>query len=93
MHSKLPFAPKDPAKKDYKGKTLGQLSRLDNKYWFGIVKNFKAEPFKGRPPSAESVEFGEACEAARKHLEEGNTKERNAEADFHEDADGDRVPF
>ena len=69
MFAKLPFAPKDKTK-PYKGMTLGQLCRLDNKYWFGIVMNFKAEPFKGRPPSAESVKFGEACEAARKHLEE-----------------------
>lgn len=69
MFAKMPFSPKDQSK-PYKGMTLGQIARLDNKYWFGIVMNFKAEPFNGRPPSAESVKFGEACEAARKHLEE-----------------------
>ena len=70
MYAKLPFAPKDKSKKWYKGLTLGQLARLDNRYWFGTVKNFKAEPYNGRPPSAESVKFAEACEEARKHLEE-----------------------
>jgi hypothetical protein len=79
MFAKLPFAPKDTTK-PYKGMTLGQLSRIDNKYWFGIVKNFKAEPFKGRPPSAESVKFGEACEEARKHLEEENAYRGKPEA-------------
>lgn len=90
MFAKLPFAPKDTAK-PYKGMTLGQISRLDSKYWFGIVMNFKAKPFQGRPPSEESVKFGQACEAARKHLEEESTKERNAEADFHEEKDD--IPF
>jgi len=71
MFAKLPFAPKDKTK-PYKGLTLGQIARLDNKYWFGIVKNFEAKPFNGRPPSAESVKFGDACEAARKHLEEAS---------------------
>ena len=91
MFAKLPFAPKDPAKKDYKGKTLGQLSRLDNKYWFGIVKNFKAEPFKGRPPSAESVAFGEACEEAREHLEGSKEdKQRDMDSDHPDD---EKLPF
>ena len=90
MFAKLPFAPKDK-EKPYKGMTLGQIARLDSKYFYGIAMNFKAEPFKGRPPSEESVKFGEACEAAREHLEKGNSKERNAEADFHEDKDD--VPF
>jgi len=75
MLAELPFAPKDPEKKDYQGMTLGQLSRIDNKYWFGIVKNFKAEPFRGRPPSKEAVEFAAACDAARKHLEEAKRAE------------------
>jgi ribosomal protein L37AE/L43A len=74
MWAKLPFAPKDKAK-PYKGMTLGQIARLDSKYWFGIVMNFKAEPFKGRPPSAESVGFGEACEAAKQHLKEAAEEE------------------
>jgi len=75
MLAELPFAPKDPEKKDYQGMTLGQLSRIDSKYWFGIVKNFKAEPFRGRPPSKEAVEFAAACDAARKHLEEAKRAE------------------
>ena len=70
MYALLPFAPKDPAKKSYKGMSLGQLARIDNKYWFGIVKNFEATPFKGRPPSEESVKFAEACAEARAHLED-----------------------
>jgi hypothetical protein len=69
MFAKLPFAPKDKTK-PYRGMTLGQIARLDSKYFYGIAMNFKAEPFKGRPPSEESVKFGEACEEARKHLEE-----------------------
>ena len=77
MFATLPFAPKDK-EKPYKGMTLGQIARLDSKYFYGIAMNFKAEPFKGRPPSAESVAFGEACEAARKHLEKENTGERKA---------------
>jgi hypothetical protein len=81
MWAKLPFAPKDEAKKSYKGMTLGQLSRLDSKYWFGIVMNFEAKPFQGRPPSAESVKFAEACEAARKHLQEENTEKEAQDAD------------
>ena len=32
----------------YKGLPLGQDRRLDSKCWFGIVMNFKAEPFKGK---------------------------------------------
>lgn len=76
--AKLPFTPKDAAKKSYKGMTLGQIARLDSKYFYGIAMNFEAKPFNGRPPSAESVAFGEACEAARKHLEEG-TKQTDDE--------------
>lgn len=90
MFAKLPFAPKDAAKKDYKGKTLGQLSRLDSKYWYGIVINFKAEPFQGRPPSAESIAFGEACEAARKHLKQTADKENPSDE---EPGEEDDVPF
>ena len=70
MFAKLPFAPKDPTKKSYKGASLGQIARLDSKYFYGIAMNFEAKPFNGRPPSAESVAFGEACAAARKHLQE-----------------------
>jgi ssDNA-binding Zn-finger/Zn-ribbon topoisomerase 1 len=94
MYALLPFAPKDPAKKSYKGMSLGQLCRIDNPYWFGIVKNFEATPFKGRPPSEESVKFGEACAAARAHLE------RQKEEDPGEDPTGramspadDDIPF
>jgi len=94
MYALLPFAPKDPAKKSYKGMSLGQLCRIDNPYWFGIVKNFEATPFKGRPPSEESVKFGEACAAARAYLE------RQKEEDPGEDPTGramspadDDVPF
>jgi transcription elongation factor Elf1 len=92
MFAKLPFAPKDAAKKTYKGKTLGQLARLDNKYWFGVVKNFTAEPYQGRPPSAESVKFAAACEEARKHMDaEKTTTER--EAIDPKGPDNDDVPF
>ena len=89
MFAKLPFAPKDK-EKPYKGMTLGQIARLDNRYWFGIVSNFKAEPFKGRPPSAESVAFGEACEAARNHLEEGKDE---SEAKMTAQSKDDDIPF
>lgn len=85
MFAKLPFSPKDKDK-PYKGWTLGQIARLDNKYWFGIVKNFEAKPFNGRPPSAESVKFSEACEAARKHLE-------NEDSDSGIKADQDDVSY
>lgn len=91
MWAKLPFPPKDAAKKSYKGMTLGQLSRIDSKYWYGIVMNYKAEPYQGRPPSEQSVKFGEACEEARKHLEEGkDDKQRDMDSDSPEDED---VPF
>jgi hypothetical protein len=43
--------------------------------------NFEAKPFQGRPPSAESVKFAEACEAARKHLQEENTEKEAQDAD------------
>jgi ssDNA-binding Zn-finger/Zn-ribbon topoisomerase 1 len=82
MEAKLPFAPKDTTK-PYKGMTLGRISRLDSKYWFGVVMNYKAEPYMGRPPSAEAVKFGEACEAARQHLknEAGGGEGRGDEDD------------
>jgi hypothetical protein len=89
MFAKLPFAPKDKAK-PYKGLTLGQIARLDNRYWFGIVSNFKAEPFKGRPPSEESVKFGEACEEARKHLEEADTRPKHNQDGGDEES---QIPF
>lgn len=85
MFAKLPFAPKDKTK-PYKGMTLGQICRLDSKYWYGIVMNFKAEPFNDRPPSAESVKFGEACELARKHLKEASHSEGREEPDEDDDA-------
>jgi hypothetical protein len=81
MLARLPFAPKAEEKKRYKGMTLGQLSRLDSKYWFGIVMNYTAEPFQGRPPSQESVDFAAACEQARKHLDEANTEKESQDAD------------
>lgn len=92
--AKLPFAPKDPAKKSYKGMTLGQLGRIDNRYFFGIAMNFKAEPFNGRPPSAESVKFGEACEAARKYLESQKADApRKPSEDSRDHAEDDQIPF
>jgi hypothetical protein len=54
--------------------------------------NFKAEPFRGRPPSEDSVRFGEACELARKHLEEAADKSDRGEIDPRGD-DDDNVPF
>lgn len=96
MFAKLPFAPKDKTK-PYKGFTLGQIARLDSKYFYGIAMNFKAEPFKGKPPSAESVAFGEACEAARKHLEEGRPQVGDDENDDSSNramsAKDDDIPF
>lgn len=77
MWAKLPFAPKDAAKKDYKGKTLGQISRLDSRYFFGVVSNYKAEPYQGRPPSQISVDFADACEQAKAHIQKGNSDEEN----------------
>jgi ssDNA-binding Zn-finger/Zn-ribbon topoisomerase 1 len=91
MWAKLPFAPKDPAKKSYKGMTLGQIARLDPKYFFGISMNFTAEPFQGRPPSAESVKFGEACEEARKHLRAASNAADTGDNDGAPDSDD--VPF
>lgn len=72
MFAQLPFAPKDANKKKYKGMGLGQIARLDPKYFFGIVMNFEAKPFNGRPPSEESVKFGVACELAKKHIQAAN---------------------
>lgn len=80
MFARLPFAPKDADKKAFKGMTLGQISRLDHRYWFGIVMNFEAKPFNGRPPSKESVEFGKACEEARAYLDERASQGRASQA-------------
>jgi hypothetical protein len=91
MFAKLPFAPKD-ASKPYRGLTLGQISRLDSKYWFGIVMNFKAEPFRGRPPSADSVKFGEACEAARQHLKD-EARDSGGEPQAGDPDDDDQLPM
>jgi ribosomal protein L37AE/L43A len=89
MFAKLPFFPKDPAKKAYRGMTLGQLARIDNPYWFGIVKNFEAKPFNGKPPSDESVKFGEACALAKAHLEEG----ARDDSDLDSELDNDDAPY
>jgi ssDNA-binding Zn-finger/Zn-ribbon topoisomerase 1 len=69
MFARLPFAPVDAAKKSYKGMTLGQIARIDSKYWFGVVMNFEAKEWQGKPPSDESVEFGKACALAKEHLQ------------------------
>jgi hypothetical protein len=86
MFAKLPFAPKDSTK-PYKGMTLGQISRLDSKYFFGIAMNFEAKPFQGRPPSKESVQFAEACALARQHIEAAKQTERP------QDEKDDDIPF
>ena len=66
----LPFAPKDAAKKHYKGKTLGELFVIDRKYAWGLAKNFVATPWtnpKGEtvPPTAAAVEFARLCQEWR----------------------------
>ena len=80
MFAKLPFAPKD-ASKQYKGLTLGQISRLDSKYFFGIAMNFEAKPYQGRPPSQASVQFAEACALARQHIEAAKETQPQNEKD------------
>ena len=90
MFAKLPFAPKDAAKKAYKNMSLGQISRIDSKYFFGVAMNFKAEPYQGRPPSAEAVKFAAACELARQHMD-GGKKEAPQQAG--ETPDDDSIPF
>lgn len=85
--AKLPFAPKDETKKAYKGMTLGQISRLDSKYFFGIAMNFEAKPYQGRPPSQESVKFAAACALARQHIEAAKQT-----GDSHDEKNDD-IPF
>jgi ssDNA-binding Zn-finger/Zn-ribbon topoisomerase 1 len=85
MQAKLPFAPKDEDKKQFKGMTLGQISRLDNKYWYGVVKNFEAKPWQGHPPSAESVKFAEVCKEARQYLEEQKKQPRGDKPELDDD--------
>lgn len=94
MWARLPLTPKDPDKQDYKGKTLGQLSRIDSKYWYGIVMNYEARGFNGRPPSKESKDFESACLLAREHLQAVKKVEETAQSDYHpNDANDDDVPF
>ena len=73
--AQLPFTPKDPDKKHLKGWTLGAMmdseNEADRKYAFGLLMNYKAEPWTDkegniRPPSKESVAFAAACEQWRK---------------------------
>jgi len=89
----LPFAPKDETKKDYKGKTLGELSRIDSKYWFGIVMNFEAKGWKGKPPSEESVRFEEACKLGRLHIDSKKTVGGGAEPPTLQEEQDDDIPF
>jgi len=89
----LPFAPKDETKKDYKGKTLGELSRIDSKYWFGLVMNFEAKGWKGKPPSEESVRFEEACKLGRLHIDSKKTVGGGAEPPTLQEEQDDDIPF
>jgi len=82
--------------------TLGQISRIDNKRWYGLVmNNSEAESAKGYtspsgkhyPATAAELTFGRACEDAVEYLEsQKQGKEQKEEPPQSETAEDD-VPF
>jgi hypothetical protein len=77
-----PIPPKGMPRAQYleQPQTLGQISRQDNKRFFGIVKNnteakgWIGRDGKQRPPSQADMEFAEACKAAVLHMEQSKTR-------------------
>lgn len=75
------------------GKTLGQLKNEDTGYLWWLIKNMKAEPYNGRPPRQEDVEFRIALDLAENDLRE-STKVEAAKVQASLDAPvDDDVPF
>ncbi len=82
--------------------TLGQISRIDNKRWYGLVmNNSEAESAKGYisqsgkhyPATGAEIEFGRACEDAVEYLEsQKEGREASKEEPPPEDNEDD-VPF
>lgn len=85
--------------------TLGQISRIDNKRWFGLVMNNSEEemakgytsPTTGKhwPASQADLDFGRACEDAVAYLEEqkeGHQESAKQRAQDEADPEDD-VPF
>ncbi len=83
--------------------TLGQISRIDNKRWFGLVmNNSEAESAKGYtsqsgkhyPATGAELEFGRACEDAVDYLEsQKEGREASKEEPPPEDNEDPDVPF
>lgn len=80
--------------------TLGQIVRLDNKRWYGLImNNSEAESAKGwispsgkhYPASAAELAFGRACEEAAEYVE---SQQQAREQKVQDEADPeDDVPF
>lgn len=80
--------------------TLGQISRIDNKRWYGLVmNNTEAESAKGwtspagkhYPATAAEIAFARACEDAVDYLE---SQQEGREQKVKDEADpGDDIPF
>ena len=81
--------------------TLGQISRIDNKRWYGLVMNNteakSAEGYtsestgKHYPATQAEIDFGRACEDAVDYLE--SQKEDHRPKHNPEPPDEDDVPF
>lgn len=77
--------------KKHGNKPLGQLKSEDVSYIWWLIKNFKAEPYNGKPPTQADVEFRIALDLAENDLREATAKgaaEARAAID-----DSDQVPF
>jgi len=82
MRVLCPMPPKGVPMAEYKAnpQTLGQIARIDNKRWYGIVmNNTEAQQAEGwtspktgqhYPASDAALAFGRACEEAANYLEE-----------------------
>lgn len=94
-----PIPPKGVKLMEYRSapQTLGQIARLDNKRWFGLVMNVTVEETaKGRdwngkhyPATAADLAFAKACEDAKTYMDQQGGEQDNEERD----QSGDQVPF
>lgn len=78
-----PIPPRGTKKKDYKPETLGQIGRTDSRRWFGLIMNvteakaragYTSTNGKHYPASKEEIDFGIACELAKKENEGAQNK-------------------
>ena len=94
-----PIPPKGTKRNDYVPQTLGQISRLDNKRFYGLVMNCSEEKARaGREwqgkhydSSPQDIAFGAACDKARAYME--SQKQEKQQEGGEPDGNGDDVPF